>query len=67
MTRIANAENTYNTAMNGTSLDVVLAMLLIPPTTTRATQAAMTTPRIHARPKKTLSPPPVTSITMAAA
>ena len=46
--RTTRANTIYNTAMKGTSLEVVLAMLLIPPTITRPTITAITRPSIHA-------------------
>ncbi len=53
--------------MKGTSLEVTRAMLLIPPTMTIATAAAMKMPSSHALSLKKLSAAPVTSMRMAAA
>jgi hypothetical protein len=53
--------------MTGTSRDVVVAMLRIPPRMTTATAAASSRPTIHARSAKGLLAAPVTSMKMAVA
>ncbi len=55
-----NAVPTYKSAIKGTSFDVTLAMLLIPPMMTRPVSKAKIEPNNHPRLAKNPSLPPVT-------